>query len=140
LTARAVLLLLTATIATPAAAADEPSLVGIWYSAFQPDEPDVMSLIEFRADGTFREEFRKCQDGHAVGKQLESGMWSVTDGMEHTVTDMINGDAVQVEDVYRIESLTPTERRIRMESKDQDYEFVGHRVETFEFPDCFTGT
>jgi hypothetical protein len=123
-----------------AAAADEPSLVGIWYSAFQPDEPDVMSLIEFRADGTFREEFRKCRSGDVVGKQFESGTWSVADGTEHTVTDTINGDAAQVEDSYRIESLTPTERRIRMESKDQDYEFVGHRVETFEFPDCFTGT
>jgi hypothetical protein len=41
--------------------------VGIWYSGNQPDEPGVLSLIEFREDGTFREEFRKCEDGNVVG-------------------------------------------------------------------------
>jgi len=114
----------------------EPSFVGIWYSAYQPDEPGVMSLIEFRADGTFYEEFRKCEDGDYVGYQTESGTWSVVDGVERTVTDTINGDAAKTEDSYAIESLTNTERRIRME----DQVFVSHRVAKFEFPHCPTGT
>ena len=50
-------LLLAAALSTPALA--EPTFVGIWYSGNQPDEPGVLSLIEFLADGTFREEFRK---------------------------------------------------------------------------------
>ena len=120
--------------ATPALA--EPSFVGIWYSAYQPDEPGVMSLIEFRADGTFYEEFRKCDNGDYVGYQTESGTWSVVDGVERTVIDTINGDAAKVEDSYAIESLTDTERRIRME----DNIFVSHRVAKFEFPHCPTGT
>jgi hypothetical protein len=58
-------LLMATLLAAPASA--EPSFVGIWYSGTQPDEPGVLSLMEFRADGTFREEFRKCQDGTVVG-------------------------------------------------------------------------
>ena len=86
--------------ATPALA--EPSFVGIWYSAYQPDEPGVMSLIEFRADGTFYEEFRKCDNGDYVGYQTESGTWSVVDGVERTVIDTINGDAAKVEEAHRL--------------------------------------
>ena len=62
--------------ASTAPLAAEPTFVGIWYSAFQPDEPNVMSLIEFKADGTFYEEFRKCQNGDFVGYQTESGTWT----------------------------------------------------------------
>ena len=115
----------------------EPTLVGIWYSPFQPDEPNVMSLIEFRADGTFREEFRKCADGNFIGYQTESGTWSVTGDIEQLVSNQINGDAAKVEGNYKMLILTDTERRIRLDP--QGYVFVGHRVEKFEFPDCATG-
>ncbi len=115
----------------------EPTLVGIWYSPFQPDEPNVMSLIEFRADGTFREEFRKCADGNFVGYQTESGTWSVTGDIEQLVSNQINGDAAKVEGNYKILILTDTERRIRLDP--QGYVFIGHRVDKFEFPDCATG-
>src|SRR5882724_8884871 len=116
----------------------EPTLVGIWYSPFQPDEPNVMSLIEFKADGTFREEFRKCDNGDFVGFQTEAGTWSVADDVEHIAADVINGDPATAEADYKIVSLTDTERRIRMDP--QGFIFVGHRVMTFEFPDCATGT
>jgi len=115
----------------------DPTLVGIWYSPFQPDEPNVMSLIEFRADGTFREEFRKCDDGNFVGYQTESGTWSVTGDLEEIVADQINGDMAKVEGSYKILALTDTERRIRLDP--QGYVFIGHRVQNFEFPDCATG-
>ncbi|HMI98122.1 MAG TPA: lipocalin family protein [Micropepsaceae bacterium] len=121
--------------AMPSAA--DPTLVGIWYSPFQPDEPNVMSLIEFRADGTFREEFRKCDDGNFVGYQTESGTWSVTGDIELIVADQINGDAAKVEGNYKILTLTDTERRIRLDP--QGYVFIGHRVQNFEFPDCANG-
>jgi hypothetical protein len=124
-----------AAVASPLAA--EPSFVGIWYSAFQPDEPNVMSLIEFRADGTFNEEFRKCENGDYVGFQTESGTWSVADGVEHITAEIINGTPSKVEDTYKIEMLTDTERRIRLDP--QGYVFVGHRVATFEFPACPSG-
>lgn len=116
----------------------EPTLVGIWYSPFQPDEPNVMSLIEFNADGTFHEEFRKCDNGDFVGYQTEAGTWSVSDEVEHINANVINGDPATAEADYRIVSLTDTERRIRMDP--QGYIFVGHRVMTFEFPECATGT
>jgi len=120
---------------SPSAA--DPTLVGIWFSPFQPDEPNVMSLIEFRADGTFREEFRKCDDGNFVGYQTESGTWTVTGDIEEIVADQINGDAAKVEGSYKILTLTDTERRIRLDP--QGYVFIGHRVENFKFPDCPTG-
>ena len=123
--------------ASIAAHAAEPSFVGIWYSAGQPDEPGVMSLIEFKADGTYREEFRKCENGEVVGFQTQSGTWSVENGVEKTLTDMINGEASRVEDSYRIEMLTETQRRIRMES--QNLVFNSIRVDEFRFPDCATG-
>jgi hypothetical protein len=120
-----------------AAHAAEPSFVGIWYSAGQPDEPGVMSLIEFKADGTYREEFRKCENGEVVGFQTQSGTWSVENGIEKTVTEMINGEASKVEDSYRVEMLTETQRRVRMES--QNLVFSSIRVDEFRFPDCATG-
>ena len=117
--------------------AADPSFVGIWYSAFQPDEPNVMSLIEFKADGTFYEEFRKCENGDYVGFQTESGAWSVADGVEHVTAEMINGTPAKVEDIYKIELLTDSERRIRLDP--QGYVFVGHRVASFDFPACPSG-
>ena len=112
----------------------DPTLVGIWFSPFQPDEDGVMSLIEFRADGTFREEFRKCNGGDYVGYQTETGRWSVEGDVEHIVAENINGDRANTNADYRILLLTDTERRIRLDP--QGYVFVGHRVQKFEFPDC----
>jgi Lipocalin-like domain len=124
-------------LAATTALSAEASFVGIWYSAFQPDEPNVMSLIEFKADGTFHEEFRKCQSGDYIGYQTESGTWSVSDGVEHIKADMINGTPANVQDTYKIELLTDSERRIRLDP--EGYIFVGHRVAKFEFPACPNG-
>jgi hypothetical protein len=134
---RSLFLALSGLVGLAAPVAAEPTFVGIWYSAFQPDEPGVMSLIEFRADGTFYEEFRKCEDGKEVGYQYESGTWALVDGIEKTVADMINGQAAKVENTYMVELLSETERRIR--ATEGGYVFVAHRVDTFEFPDCANG-
>ena len=128
-------LLMATLLAAPASA--EPSFVGIWYSGNQPDEPGVLSLIEFREDGTFREEFRKCEDGNVVGFQTESGTWTVKDGIERLNVDMLNGEKVQIDGVYTVMLLTDTERRVRMEP--ECHMFVSHRVSAFEFPDCPSG-
>ncbi len=128
-------LLMSTLLAAPASA--EPSFVGIWYSGNQPDEPGVLSLIEFRADGTFREEFRKCEDGNVVGFQTESGTWTVKDGIERLNVDMLNGEKVQIDGIYTVMLLTDTERRVRMEP--EGLVFVSHRVSAFEFPDCPSG-
>ena len=129
------LLLAAAVVSVPALA--EPTFVGIWYGANQPDEPGVMSLIEFLADGTFREEFRKCENGTVVGYQTESGTWSVKDGVERLMVDRLNADAAQIEGTYTVMLLTETERRVRMEP--DGLEFISHRVTKFEFPDCPSG-
>jgi hypothetical protein len=126
-----------ASFAAPSSA--EPTLVGIWYSPYQPDEPNVMSLIEFMADGTFHEEFRKCDKGEFVGYQTESGTWSVAGEIEHIKADRINGDPAQAEADYVIVVLSDTERRIRTDQNGKTYEFIGHRVMSFDFPDCATG-
>jgi hypothetical protein len=116
----------------------ETTLVGIWYSPFQPDEPNVMSMIEFNTDGTFHEEFRKCDKGEFVGYQTESGTWTVNGDIEHLSATMINGDRATAEADYTIILLTETERRIRMDP--QGLTFIAHRVKSFEFPHCATGT
>jgi hypothetical protein len=129
------LLLAAAAFSAPALA--EPTFVGIWYGANQPDEPSVMSLIEFLADGTFREEFRKCENGTVVGYQTESGTWTVKDGIERLMVDRLNGDAAQIEGTYKVMLLTDSERRVRLEP--DGLEFISHRVTKFEFPDCPSG-
>jgi hypothetical protein len=129
------LLIAAAICAAPALA--QPTFVGMWYSANQPDEPGVMSLIEFRADGTFREEFRKCENGSVVGFQEESGTWSVQDGVERLTVERLNGDEVQIDGMYSVELLTDGERRIRM--LPDGLLFVSHRVSKFEFPECPSG-
>jgi len=128
---------LAATLALTKPLSAEPSMVGIWFSPFQPDEPNVMSLIEFSADGTFHEEFRKCDNGDFVGYQTESGTWSINGDVEHIKADSINGSNAAAEADYIILMLTDTERRIRMDP--QGYVFVGHRVSKFDFPDCPNG-
>jgi len=112
----------------------DPTLVGIWFSPFQPDEDGVMSLIEFRADGSFREEFRKCDGGDYIGYQTETGRWSVEGDVEHITAETVNGDRSGTTADYRILLLTDTERRIRLDP--QGYVFIAHRVQKFEFPDC----
>jgi hypothetical protein len=57
--------------------------------------------------------------------------------LEQIVTDRINGDPAKVEGSYKILVLTDLERRIRLDP--QGYVFIGHRVESFKFPDCPTG-
>ncbi len=130
-------LAVAATLALTTPLSAESSMVGIWFSPFQPDEPNVMSLIEFNADGTFREEFRKCADGDFVGYQTESGTWSVAGEVEHIRASEINGTPAVAEADYKIVMLTDSERRIRMDP--QGYEFVGHRVLKFDFPECPNG-
>lgn len=132
------LLAAIATLSMSAPSFAEPTLVGIWYSPFQPDEPNVMSLIEFKDDGTFHEEFRKCDKGEFIGYQTESGTWSVAGDVEHLNADRINGDPATAKADYLIVLLTDTERRIRMDP--QGLVFIGHRVIKFEFPNCATGT
>jgi hypothetical protein len=119
------------------ARAAEPSFVGVWFSPNQPDEPGVMSLIEFKDDGTFREEFRKCENGEVVGYQTQSGTWSLENGIEKTLTNRINGEETRVEDTYRVELLTSTQRRVRMEGMNLGFSSI--RVEEFRFPDCAMG-
>src|SRR3954467_13026047 len=106
------LLAVAATLALISPISAEPSMLGIWFSPFQPDEPNVMSLIEFSADGTFHEEFRKCDDGDFVGYQTETGTWSVMGDVEHIKADTINGTPATAEAEYTIVILTDTERRI----------------------------
>jgi len=118
----------------PAALHADPTLVGIWFSPYQPDEAGVMSLIEFRSDGTFSEEFRKCDGGDYVGYQTETGRWSIDGDVEHVVAETINGDRANTSSDYKILVLTDTERRIQLDP--QGYVFIGHRVQKFEFPDC----
>ena len=128
-------LLMATLLAAPASA--EPSFVGIWYSGNQPDEPGVLSLMEFREDGTFGEEFRKCENGTVVGFQTESGTWTVKDGVERLTVDMLNGETAKIDGVYTVVLVTDTERRVRMEP--DGILFVSHRVSKFEFPDCPSG-
>jgi hypothetical protein len=137
-TLRLALLFPLALLGFAAPSAAEPSMVGIWFSAFQPDEPNVMALIEFKPDGTFEEEFRKCENGEVVGAYFESGKWSLMDGVERITVEMINGERSHNEDTYTVEMLTDAERRVRLEP--QGFVFASRRVNNFEFPKCATGT
>ena len=130
-------LLLLLASAGPLGAAESASMVGIWFSAFQPDEPGVMSLIEFEADGTFHEEFRKCENGEGVGAYFETGKWTLMDGIERITVETINGERARNEDQYVVELLTDAERRIKLES--QGLTFISRRIAKWEFPSCATG-
>ena len=121
--------------AMPSAA--DPTLVGIWYSPFQPDEPNVMSLIEFRSDGTFREEFRKCDDGNFVGYQTETGKWSLSNGVLRMVSDTIDGKPDRFENSYTVELASGDEFRARLHTPN--FLFIERRLPKFEFPPCYVG-
>ena len=114
--------------------ATNASFVGNWYGIGEPDDPDIFYIDSYHADGTFNSEYRKCEKGKLIYSQTQSGRWSVADGVEHVTAEMINGTPAKVEDTYKVELLTDSERRIRLDP--QGYVFVGHRVASFDFPAC----
>ena len=68
---------------------------------------------------------------------LRAVLATVAGEVEHIRASEINGTPAVAEADYKIVMLTDSERRIRMDP--QGYEFVGHRVLKFDFPECPNG-
>ena len=124
-------------LGVPAIAGAAPSTIGIWYGEGQPDDPKVLQLIEFRANGTFVAEFRKYDGCKVLYRQRESGTWTVDGTRKRMITQRIDGQPADFDDSYTIDRLTQTEQRVRHEP--DGFAFDMKRVEKFEFPTCFYG-
>ena len=122
--------------AAPSYAAD--SLVGIWYGKGQPDDPNVIFLDDFHADGTYVSEFRRYDGCKVIWDDVEKGNWTLKDKQVDMITTDINGFAVYYDTLYTLESLSATEQRtLHLET---GYLFIETRVKKFTFPDCFVGS
>jgi hypothetical protein len=132
----AALLIFSVLAFSPARAA--PSLTGIWYGEGQPDDPNIVYLDFFSADGTFISEFRKYERCVVVGESVQSGIWTAKGQDQNLVTTQIDGDPVHLEHSYTIELLTDAQVRARL--KSNGYLFIENRVDRFEFPACFRGS
>jgi hypothetical protein len=113
------------------------SVVGIWYGKGQPDDPEIVYLDFFGADGSFLSEFRKYERCEIVWQQVESGTWSMEGNVQKIVKSSVNDQPTHAEQEYVIEDVT--EREIRARHVGTDYLFVERRVERFEFPNCNVG-
>ena len=113
------------------------AMLGIWYSTGQPFDPNVVSLTDFRADGTFTAEFRKYDGCRVTFDQRESGTWTTGAGSKRMITLKVNGQPAYFDDEYKIEQLTDAEQRIY--SAKLNYVFVEQRVQKFQFPACYYG-
>lgn len=125
--------------ALPASAlgASAQELVGFWYGKGQPDDPDIVYIDTFAADGSFVSTFRKYERCMVVWQQVEAGTWSLTGDVQSTMKTSINGMAFHAPEDYRIESVTP--RALRVRHIGTEYLFTERRLDRFEFPNCWTG-
>ena len=130
----AALLLFSVPAFSPTYAA-APSLSGIWYGEGQPDDPNIVYLDYFGADGNFISEFRKYERCTVVEDHIESGTWTSKGNVQSLVTTEINGAPVHFEHAYTIEKLTDTQVSARL--LGNGYLFVEQRIDRFEFPNCF---
>ena len=126
--------LLTSGIA-PAAQTFSP--IGNWYGVGEPDDPSISYIDSYRADGTFHSEFRKCEKTEVVWRQVETGKWSIADGVLRMVSDTIDGKPAVFDNSYMIESGTAGEFHARL--RKPDFLFVEKRIAKFEFPPCYVG-
>jgi hypothetical protein len=125
------LLLLTAAAPAPAA------LTGIWFGKGQPDDPEIVFIDFFGANGSFIAEFRKYEGCRIVWQQVESGTWRMRGDIQVVRKTSVNGKAIDVEEEYRVESVTPTELRTR--HVPTGFAFLEKRIARFEFPNCNAG-
>jgi hypothetical protein len=126
-----------AALPLPAQAASAPALVGIWYGKGQPEDPDMVYLDYFAADGSFISTFRKYERCTVVWEQVEAGTWSIAGNVQSTVKTSVNGMPIHSPQDYRVESVTPRELRVR--HIGTEYLFVERRLDRYEFPNCWTG-
>jgi hypothetical protein len=117
----------------------EPSLAGIWYGEGQPDDPDVVYLDFFSADGTFISEFRRYDNCKVVADSVQSGTWTSKGNVQYLVTTQVDGKPADFKHSYTIELLTNTEVRARLREKSK-FLFVEQRIDRFQFPNCFRGS
>ena len=129
----ALFLLLLAQGAAPAPA----SLTGIWYGKGQPDDPEIVFVDFFGANGSFIAEFRKYEGCRITWRQVESGTWTMRGDVQVVRKSSVNGEAIDVEEQYRVESVTATELRTR--HIPTGFAFVEKRIARFEFPNCNAG-
>ena len=120
-----------------APAAQTSSLIGNWYGVGEPDDPSISYIDSYRADGTFHSEFRKCVRGEAVWHQVETGKWSLKDGVLRMVSDTIDGKPEIFDNSYAIELTGVDEFHARL--RNPDFLFVEKRIAKFEFPPCYVG-
>ena len=120
------------------AAAPAPAAVtGIWYGKGQPDDPDIVFIDFFGANGSFIAEFRKYDGCTITWRQIESGTWTMRGDIQVVRKTSVNGEAVDVEEQYRVEAVTATE--IRTRHIPTGYLFIEKRMPRFEFPNCSAG-
>jgi len=119
------------------APAQTVSLVGNWYGVGEPNDPNISYIDSYRADGTFHSEFRKCERGEVVWRQIETGKWSVANGVLRMVSDTIDGKPDVFDNSYTIELTGAGEFHARL--RKPDFLFVERRIAKFEFPPCYVG-
>ena len=127
------LLLLLFRAAAPAPA----SIAVIWYGTVQPDDPALVYIDFFAANVSFISEFRKYDGCTIAWRQIESGTWSMHGDMQVIHKTAVDGEPVDVEQEYRLESVSRTELRAR--HLPTGYLFVEKRIARFAFPNCGAG-
>jgi hypothetical protein len=126
-----------ATVLVAAAPGAESSLTGNWYGVGEPDNPNISYIDSYSADGTFHSEFRRCERGEVVGRQTETGKWTLNNGVLRMISDTIDGKPDRFDNSYRIELATVNEFHARL--SQPDFLFVEKRIAKFEFPLCYVG-
>lgn len=109
-------------------------VVGIWYgSGIQPQNgPDPIHwMVERRADGSFLFKSFHERDCRIIPATIETGRWSMSNGIYTMITETVDGRSVDTadgyfQDVYLIESVSHAE--VTVKSLTYGTRFVATRV------------
>ena len=120
-----------------AATSADASPVGLWYSAGQPHDPDIVTRDQFNADGTFRFEHRKYKGCELVYRAVEEGHWVQEGDVLTTHTERINGSPISYSHRFRYEA--KSENEMHLYHFELNYLYVERRDENFQSRDCWAG-
>ena len=118
-------------------AAPAPALVGIWRNDSHPRDTSVLSLTEYRADGSFVARYRRYNNCDVTWSQTESGTWSMAGNINTVTTKKIDGKDVAYVHQFGVEVLSAQQYRARDLASGQLS--VETRVPSGALPRCFQG-
>lgn len=119
------LVLLAGLLGVPAMSPAQ-DLSGRWYGQGETSGGFLEWMFDLLPDGNFIIEFRAYRECRVVFRQVESGQWSLENGILATISDLINGKAQYSYKSYELQTVRDAE--IEYQHRESGRFFRSRRV------------